>query len=134
MTDFAPHLLPLPPGTPPQLVKCFEREMEKNVVLRENRAGDQAKAREVVLIEIRKSLSSWLDDLVSVKEAAEIRGCCEETIRRQIREKNLKSFRSGERGHHKIRYGDLFRLDGGDRDGYHPVTDAQDGAAPGSLE
>ena len=131
MIDFAPRPPPLPPGTPPQLMEFYAHAMETAAVLRENGAVQAATAREATISEFREHLASWLNDFVSVKEAAEILGCCEETIRRWIRDGDLKSHQSGDRGHHKIRRGDLLRLDRNGRDAYDPDTDAQDDAALG---
>ncbi len=134
MTDFAQRLLPLPPGTPLQLVEFYELAMEKNEVLRENGASDQATAREALLAGFREACAEWLDGLLTVKEAARICDCSEETIRRWIRDEKLRSRQTGVRGHHKIRLGDLLQLDGEQPDRYDPKADAQDGAAPGRLQ
>jgi excisionase family DNA binding protein len=117
MADFPTQICRLPRGTPGEIVEFVERAVEENTVLRENGAEEAARARQKLLEDFVEAYGMWLDGSVTTEEAAKIRGCSEETIRRMAGKGELKSRRSNDRGHHRFRRGDLLRLDGQMGDG-----------------
>lgn len=80
----------------------------------------QAVATGRVLVSFIESAGEWLDAEVDTAQAAAEAGCSEETVRRAVRDQRLESRRSTERGHNRIRRGDLGTL----QKGYDPAADA----------
>lgn len=49
-----------------------------------------------------RAARAWLGEEIEVAEAARLAGCCEETIRRKVRQGKVLAQRTGERGHIRL--------------------------------
>lgn len=119
-------LTPLPHGLPPWLVGFVEGALTENQTLTENGASQAAQAREVLLQRLVAAAQHYLNDEITVEEAAQLVGKHPETIRRAVRKGALPDGRANPRGHLRIRRGDLQALAAPAPARYDPVTDAQD--------
>ena len=100
----------LPTGLEPWIEPWLRRAVAENQVLEVNGAESAAAARCRVLVSFIEAAREWLDSEVDVAEAAEVTGCCEETVRRKVREGVLPDRRPAARGRHRVRRGDLSSL------------------------
>lgn len=116
----------LPVGAPGWLSAFVETAARETETLRENGALEAAQARTALIRKLLVAVSAWLDAEIDVDEAAQVTGVCRETIRRSIRNGDLPDRRPKRKGRHRIRRGDLRRLDAPKREPYDPRTDAQD--------
>ncbi len=119
-------LPPLPAGLDPWLVEFIEDAERDSAILRENGAHEQAAARDNLLRKLIEAAEAWLSAEIDTTEAAELLDCCEETVRRKVRDKELPDRRSNPRGQHRLRRGDVLDLARTRRTKYDPTTDAQD--------
>ena len=114
----------VPRGLDPWLLDFLDQATKETDVLRRNGADGQAAARDSMLRDLLRMAADWLNTEIDVPEAAQILGRCEETVRRSIRDGELPDLRTGSRGRHKTRRGDVLAAAGGGRK-YDPVADAQ---------
>ncbi len=116
----------LPHGLPPWLVEFVDGALRENQTLAENGAAQAVTAREALLQKLIMAAKQYLDDEITVEEAAAILGKHPETIRRAVRKGALPDGRSKPRGRLRIRRGELDVLAGPGAGRYDPVADAQD--------
>lgn len=117
---------PLPSGFPPWLGEYVERAEKENRTLAENGAEQAVQAREALLRGLVAAAQKYLDQEVTVVEAARASHKHPETIRRAVRKGTLPDGRINPRGRVRIRRGDLELLAGASRKRYDPLADAQD--------
>ena len=119
-------LAALPRGFPSWLGAFVECAAAENKTLAENGATQAVQAREALLRGLIAAAQSYLDQEVTVVEAAELANRHPETIRRAVRKGTLPDGRANPRGHLRIRRGDLQALAAPAPARYDPVADAQD--------
>ena len=113
-------------GVQTWLVDFARETMQEVEILLENAADNAAHIRVSMLLKLLGREKKWSDEEVTVEEAANLTGVCEETIRRKTRDGSLASSRNGERGHLHIRRGDLAAVEQKRRRAYDGVADAHD--------
>lgn len=118
----------IPAGLDGWLVDFIQESARETDLLAENGAQEAAQARTTQLRKLLEAARSHLDAEIDVREAAELAGRSEETIRRAIRDGDLPDLRSNPRGHHRTRRGAVRELEnrGRGKGKYDPVADAQD--------
>src|SRR6266850_8127837 len=101
---------------------------QENEVLRRCGATETAAIREVLLDQLVRHTHAWLDREVGVREAAQILGKSEETVRRAVRNGAISDRRDAPGARHRIPVGDLLELEPrsckAGRKAYDPVADA----------
>jgi hypothetical protein len=115
-----------PNGLDEWLVNFLEEAERETVLLRENGASAQATARDALIRGLLRRAAEYLDEEVSVAEAASMLDRGEETVRRAVRDGRLPDQRRKGRARHRLKRGDVISLAGGARKRYDPVADAQD--------
>lgn len=115
------------------LENFIEAARASNKLLRDSGAETVAEARERLIRHLLDAYQEWGNGTVSVAEAAQLTGACEETVRRAVREGRLTDLRDNPRGHIRVKRSELGLLNGRtqrrhrERNGtYNPVADAQD--------
>jgi excisionase family DNA binding protein len=113
-------------AAPSWLVGLVAETLQHVRILPESRAVDAAHIRVSMLIAVVTAEQNWSDEEVTVEQAAALTGRCKETIRRSVRNGTLPSKRNGQRGHHRVRRGDLHLVEEKRRMKYDVAADAQD--------
>jgi|SRR5438477_8906361 len=114
-------------GDLPWWLARFVREATQETdTLHENGADQAAAARTGLLKKLVHAAHAYADTELDAGEAARETGCCEETIRRAVRNGAIPDRRGNPRGRHKIRRGDLQKLATPSARVYDPDADAQD--------
>jgi hypothetical protein len=116
----------LRPYLPTWLAELAHRTMAQVEILVANWALEAAFVRLKMLREILDAEQVWSEGEVSVDEAATMTKRCPETIRRSVNDGRVPSRRNGERGHHRIRRGDLHLVEKKQNGKYDVHADAQD--------
>jgi len=118
--------LRLPQGTPEWLTAFWAEALSENGTLAENGAYQALTARNALLERLLDALRHFLNDEITVEEAAALTGRHPETIRRALRSGDLPDRRTNPRGHYRVRRGDLASFAAPDSRPYDPSADAQD--------
>jgi hypothetical protein len=113
-------------GLPSWLARFIREAAQETDTLRENGAEQAAAARTGLLKKLLGAAQADLDTELDAGEAARETGCCEETIRRAVRNGAIPDRRANPHGRHKIRRGDLAKLVTPSGPAYDPDADAQD--------
>ena len=117
---------PLDDDLPSWLARFVREATQETDTLRENGAYQAAAARTGLLKKLVNAAQTYADTELDAGEAAGETGCCEETIRRAVRNGAIPDRRANPRGRHKIRRGDLQKLAAPPTGPYDPGADAQD--------
>jgi len=118
--------LSLPRGAPQWLAVFVAEALAENETLAHNGASQALAARKALLEGLLDALRHFLDDEVTVEEAATITGRHPETIRRALRSGDLPDRRQNPRGHYRVRRSDLALFASPDPQPYDARADAQD--------
>jgi hypothetical protein len=110
---------------PSWLARFLREATQETDTLRENGAEHAAAARTGLLKKLLHAAQAYTNTELDAGQAARETGCCEETIRRAVRNGAIPDRRANPRGRHKIRRGDLQRIAGGTPPPYDPIADAQ---------
>jgi len=114
-------------GDLPSWLACFVREATQETdTLCENGAEQAAAARTGLLKRLLHAAQAYTNAELDAGQAARETGCCEETIRRAVRNGTIPDRRANPQGRHKIRRGDLQKLATPSARSYDPDADAQD--------
>jgi len=117
--------VPVDGGLPSWLARFVREATQETDTLRENGAEQAAAARTGLLKKLLHAAHAYTNTELDAGQAARETGCCEETIRRAVRNGTIPDRRANPRGRHKIRRGDLQRIAGGTSPPYDPIADAQ---------
>lgn len=103
---------------------------EENDIMHRAGASEVASIREKVLEKFIQHMTEWLEADVGTREAAELSGCCEETIRRKHRAGGLGARQAGPRGRIQLTREAALRnrsksIDRRSAIGYDPRADAR---------
>ena len=116
----------LPTGTPEWLMAFVADALMENDTLAQNGADQAVTARIALLDNLLVALRHFLNDEITVDEAAALTGRHPETIRRALRSGDLPDRRDKPRGHYRVRRGDLASFASSDSRPYDARADAQD--------
>ena len=118
--------LSMPQRAPQWLVAFVADALAENETLAHNGASQALAARNALLERLMDGLRDFLDDEVTVEEAATITGRHPETIRRALRTGTLPDRRTNPKGHYRVRRSDLASFASPDSQPYDARADAQD--------
>jgi hypothetical protein len=111
---------------PSWLARFVREATQETDTLRENGAEQAAVARTGLLKKLLHAAQAYTNTELDAGQAARETGCCEETIRRAVRNGAIPDRRANPHGRHKIRRGDLAKLVTPSGPAYDPDADAQD--------
>jgi hypothetical protein len=115
----------IPVGMEDWLLAFLEEARAQSCLLRENGAVQQADAREAIVRLLLDHARRWYAEPLSIRDAAELSGLCEETVRRGVRSGHMPPGRLGPSGPHRVRRGDAISLAAKPRESYDPAADAR---------
>ena len=118
--------LRLPQGTPQWLMAFVADALVENDTLAQNGANQAVTARIALLVSLLAALRHYLNDEITVDEAAVLTGRHPETIRRALRSGDLPDRRANPKGHYRVRRGDLATFASPESQPYDARADAQD--------
>lgn len=118
--------LRLPQGTPEWLAAFVAEALAENETLAHNGAHQALAARNALLERLMDAVQHFLNDEITVEEAAALTGRNPETIRRALRAGSIPDRRTNPRGHYRVRRGDLAAFASPDSQPYDARADAQD--------
>jgi len=118
--------VPVDGGLPSWLARFVREATQETDTLRENGAEQAAAARTGLLKKLLHAAQAYTNTELDAGQAAQETGCCEETIRRAVRNGAIPDRRANPHGRHKIRRGDLAKLVTPSGPAYDPDADAQD--------
>lgn len=114
-----------PVAAPDWMKAFFSQAVHENEVLLVNGATQAFAARKALLEQLAGRVMEWCETEVDVRTAAQLSGVCDETIRRRIRAGKLNGEPKTGRGRHRIKRGQLLKVDQVGSKGYDPIADAQ---------
>lgn len=116
----------IPATLDPWLKEFLEQAQLETALLRLNGAAGAATARDRVIASLLRAAEAWLEEELDVAQAARAAECCEETIRRKVRQGELPAERAGQRGRYRIPRAAARALARSARVSYDANADARD--------
>jgi hypothetical protein len=118
--------LQIPDGLDAWLRDFVDAERRETEILVLNGATQAVMARRRVISSLLGAARTWLEEEVDVAETARLARCCEETVRRKVRQGELEAERTGQRGRLRIRRGAARALAATPARVYDASADARD--------